>query len=106
MAGYWWPEEKDGKIVYVRHDGKSYPGANDLDLKKIQQLAERLQYFSLAYYYTHNRKYLKAFQLHLDAWFVNLEIRMYPNFEYAQVILGKKEIKGRGVGLIEAHPGH
>ena len=60
MACYWWPEEVNGKIVYVRHDGKSYAGVNDLDLKKIRKMAERLQYFSLAFF-TYKRKYLKAF---------------------------------------------
>lgn len=104
MAGYWWPEEKNGKIVYVRHDGKSYPGANDLDMKKIKQMAERLQYLSLAYFFTHRRKYIKAYKRQLDTWFLDPETYMYPNFEYAQVIPGKNEVKGRAVGLIEAHP--
>lgn len=104
MAGYWWPEEKNGKVVYMRHDGKSYPGANDLDYRKIKQMADRLQYFSLAYFFTGRANYLRAFKKQIDVWFIDSKTYMYPNFNYAQVIPGKKEIKGRGVGLIEAHP--
>ena len=104
MAGYWWPEEKNGKVVYVRHDGKSYPGANDLDFRKIKYMADRLQYFSLAYFFTGKSRYLRAMKKQLDVWFLSPKTYMYPNFNYAQVIPGKKEIKGRGVGLIEAHP--
>ena len=50
MAGYWWPEERNGKIVYVNRDGKRNPEANDLDLRKTKKLAERLQYLSLAFF--------------------------------------------------------
>lgn len=104
MAPYWWPVEKDGKIVYEGRDGQVNPASNDLDKYKIDYMALRLQYFSLAYFFTGKSKYYKAFRSQMDAWFINKKTRMYPNFEYAQIVPGQNNNRGRGVGILEGHP--
>lgn len=104
MAPYWWPVEKDGKIVYEGRDGKVNPASNDLDKYKIDYMASRMQYFSLAYFFTGKTKYFKAFRNQMDAWFINKRTYMYPNFEYAQIVPGQNENRGRGVGILEGHP--
>ena len=103
MAPYWWPEEKNGQVVYVNKDGQVNPQCEDLDRLKIQKLSEKLRYLCIAYYLSSDKRYYKAFVKQLDAWFVNKKTRMYPNFEYAQVVPGKNSNKGRAVGIIEGH---
>lgn len=104
MAPYWWPVEKDGEIVYEGRDGKVNPASNDLDKHKIDYMAERLRWLSLAYYFTGQSKYYKAFRKQMDVWFINKNTYMYPNFEYAQIVPSQNENRGRGVGILEGHP--
>lgn len=103
MAIYWWPDEKatDGK--YVRRDGYTNPEYKQYDLPKLSELGNRCRTLSSLYYTSHNKQYYKAFVKQLRTWFVNKKTRMNPNFEYAQVIPGYDNNRGRSTGLIEAY---
>lgn len=103
MAPYWWPEEIDGKTVYVNRDGYVNPQSLDLDKAKIAQLGDRMKHLSLAYYFTGDRRYFDAYREQLDVWFIDQDTYMYPDFLYAQVIPGRNGNKGRGIGIGEGH---
>lgn len=103
ISAYWWPVEKDGKTIYVVRDGRINPQSNDVDNNKIQRLSDRLKYLSYAYYLTSDKRYYRAFIKQIDTWFIKTRTRMYPNFEYAQVVPGGNN-KGTPVGIIDGHP--
>lgn len=104
MAPYWWPVEKDGKVIYENRDGLVNPQSNELDKKKISILSERLKYFSLAYYFTEDEQYYEAFIQQIDAWFINKNTYMYPNFLYSQIVPGRGDNFGRPIGILEGYP--
>lgn len=104
MAPYWWPEEKDGKIIYVRRDGQVNPESQQLDKNKIAILADRLSRFSIAFFLTEDIKYYEAFVQQLDAWFIKRRTKMYPNFMYSQIVPDQGEVTGRPIGVIEGYP--
>lgn len=100
---YWWPNDtsKDG-FPYVNKDGYANPEYKEYDYIKLKQLSKRLRYLSLAYFFTKKKKFYNYYVGQVKAWFIDDDTKMYPNFEYAQVIPGRNENKGRGAGLSEA----
>lgn len=100
---YWWPNPKGKDFPYVRKDGYKNPEAKDFDAPKLSLLRNNLKYLSLAFYFTEESVYYEKFVEQLDAWFINEDTYMYPNFEYAQVHPGYNANKGNASGLIEAY---
>jgi hypothetical protein len=100
ISRYAWPSEKDSSI-YIIKDGVSNPEFNDFDLPKLELLRDRLKTLSVAYYVTHDRRYLDAFTNHLKTWFLNKDTYMKPNMEFAQVQPGANGNKGMSYGLVE-----
>lgn len=103
MAIYWWPDEKASDGKYLRRDGYTNPEYKQYDLPKLSELENRCRTLSLLCYISHDKRYYKSFVKQLRAWFVNKKTRMNPNFEYAQVIPGYDNNRGRSTGLIEAY---
>lgn len=102
IGPYWWPDTINiGK--YVNRDGFVNPESKEYDNVKLTELIERCQTLSKAFYFTNDNKYYKAFIKQLQAWFINEDTYMYPNFEYSQVIPGKNNNKGRSTGFISAY---
>lgn len=104
MSPYYWPVEENNRVKYVCRDGQGNPEAADYNQWSLSDLATRLQAMSLAYYFTNDSKIYKAFVKQIDVWFSDTETRMYPNFDYSQVIPGNKDSKGTSAGIIEARP--
>lgn len=104
QARYYWPDptKPDGK-PYVNRDGESNPELDKLDRNRLGELGERVSALSLAYYLGGDEKYAaKATEL-IRAWFFDSKTRMNPNFEYAQMIPGHNDDKGRCYGVIDAY---
>ena len=104
MSPYYWPVSKNNSIEYVCRDGQSNPEAADFNQWSLSDLATRLQSMALAYFFTGDRIIYSAFVKQLDIWFLDSKTRMYPNFDYSQVIPGKNGDKGTSTGFIEARP--
>lgn len=104
MSPYYWPVSNNNSIEYVCRDGQGNPEAADFNQWSLSDLATRLQSMALAYYFTQDRIIYRAFVKQLDVWFVNSDTKMYPNFDYAQVIPSRNENKGTSTGIIEARP--
>ena len=102
IGTYWWPDPHQPG-VYVRKDGQTNPEGEKYDIKKLTVLARRCRNLSKAYFFTRDRKYYDTFISQLQVWFINEDTRMYPSFEYAQVIPGRNENKGRSTGMIDAY---
>ena len=102
MGPYWWPDpEHPGK--YINRDGYINPERSQYDREKLAALTKKSHNLSRAFYLTGDTAYFNTFVKQLQAWFVDKETYMYPNFEYAQVIPGENNNKGRSTGLIDAY---
>ncbi|KAI9489869.1 putative alginate lyase [Zychaea mexicana] len=102
-APYWWPEEKNGKVNYVRRDGKRNPDCKLVqDQSQLEGLAENLTYLCLGYYLLGKPEYGNHAVSLIDAFFVNDKTKMNPHVEYGQVVRGANNPtgKGRAEGII------
>ncbi|MCC8071719.1 MAG: alginate lyase family protein [Bacteroidales bacterium] len=104
QARYFWPNPatEDG-LPYVNRDGETNPEIYRLDRYPLSLTAERIKTLALAYYLSDDQRYGdKAAEL-VDAWFLNPATRMNPHLEYAQMVPGQNNGKGRCYGLIDAY---
>ena len=104
QARYYWPDpSKPDGLPYINRDGVSNPELNKLDRNRLGITASRIITLSLAYYFSGEEKYAeKATQL-IRAWFLDKDTKMNPNLEYAQMIPGRNNNKGRSFGLIDSY---
>lgn len=104
MGPYWWPDPtKPDGLPYIRKDGVRNPNATS-DCTNIGKTINDVSTLGIAYYFSGNEKYAaKAAEL-IRVWFLNPETRMNPNMNYAQMIPGHNENKGRGFGMIDVYP--
>lgn len=103
MGPYWWPDPtKPDGLPYIRKDGVRNPNATS-DCTNIGKTINDISTLGIAYYFSGNEKYAaKAAEL-IRVWFLNPETRMNPNMNYAQMIPGHNENKGRGFGMIDVY---
>lgn len=97
---YWWPNPEDPDGPYIRKDGQTNPDNFVAHRHSMIRLSQIVGMQTSAYLLTGNKKFAKATQKHLEAWFVNPDTRMTPSLLYVQAIKGK--VTGRGIGIIDA----
>lgn len=104
MGPYWWPDaDKPDGLPYIRKDGVRNPEIKKItDHQFLDNLENRCQFLSLAFYFTGEEKYAAKAQQLLSVWFLNPNTKMNPNFNYSQAIPGINN--GRGIGIIESRP--
>lgn len=104
QARYFWPDPtKPDGLPYINRDGISNPELNKLDRVRLGETAERVKILSLTYFFTGDEKYAcKAADL-LRVWFLNEDTKMNPNLEYAQMIPGHNNGKGRCYGILDTY---
>lgn len=99
---YWWPDaEHPGK--YINRDGEVNPESKQYDRDRLIEMTKRCKNLSHAFYLTGDNTYYDAFVHQLNVWFIDEDTYMLPNFEYAQVIPGQRDNKGRSTGMIDAY---
>ena len=101
LARYSWPDENNPKGPYITKDGKTNPEIKLFDRPKLEELANRLQKLSIAFYITRNHIYYDAFVKNIKTWFIDKDSYMEPNFVFAQVEKGHNNNKGQSYGLCE-----
>lgn len=104
QARYYWPDpsKPDGK-PYINRDGESNPELKTLDRIRLSDMANRVVTLSLAYYFSGEEKYAEKATEQLRTWFLDKATRMNPNLNYAQVVWGKNNDKGRSFGVIDTY---
>lgn len=102
VGPYWWPDPVEPD-KYIPKDGIVNPDSKLYDNGKLAELAKRCEFFSKAYYLTNDSNYYILFLKQIDAWFINKETFMYPNFEYSQIVPNKDRKEGRSTGFIGAY---
>lgn len=104
QARYFWadPSKPDG-LPYINRDGESNPEIYKLDRYRLGETANRIKVLSLAYYLTGDEKYAKKAVELIKVWFLDKDTRMNPNLEYAQMVPGHDNGKGRCYGVLDAY---
>lgn len=104
LSIYYWADSTDNeKGKYKAHDGMINPEYKLYDYPKLWELSEKLKYLSLAYYFSNKEKYYKVYIKIIRTWFIDPNSKMYPNFEYAQVVPGYNNNHGNAHGIIESY---
>ncbi len=104
QARYYWPDpSKPGGLPYIARDGESNPELNKLDRNRLGATANRVTTLSLAWYFSGEEKYAQKATELIRTWFFNKDTRMNPNLEYAQMIPGHNNGKGRCYGVLDSY---
>lgn len=101
ISHYAWPDVDNPNGPYVIKDGQNNPEYAEYDGEALDKLAYRLKHLCTAYYITGDKEYKRAVEKQLKVWFWDKKTRMFPNFEYAQVLPGHNNNKGQSYGLAE-----
>lgn len=103
QARYYWPDpSKPDGLPYISRDGVSNPELDKLDRNRLGSTASRITTLSLAWYLVKMKIRAKATEL-IRVWFFNKDTYMNPNLEYAQMIPGRNNNKGRCYGVIDTY---
>lgn len=104
LARYYWPDPtKPDGLPYISRDGESNPELDKFDRNRLGDTAGRVTTLALAWYFSNDEKYAQKATELLRVWFFNKDTRMNPNLEYAQVIMGRNNNKGRSFGVIDTY---
>lgn len=103
MAIYRWPnpDTKDG-LPYIVRDGEINPESRTkyTDAGVKIKLCKDIKTLGLAYYYSHDDKYVTRANDIIRCFFINPETKMNPNFNHGQLAPGYN--MGRSAGIIES----
>ncbi|MCM1150980.1 MAG: alginate lyase family protein [Alistipes sp.] len=104
QARYTWPDlSKPDGLPYISRDGETNPEINTLDRIPLGRMADRVTTLALAWYFSGDERYaLKAVEA-LRVWFLDPKSRMNPNLNYAQIVRGRYDDRGRASGLIDSY---
>ena len=104
QARYYWPDpSKPDGLPYISRDGESNPELNKLDRNRLGATAQRVTTLALAWYFSNDEKYAQKATELIRVWFFNKDTHMNPNLEYAQMIPGHHNNKGRCYGVIDTY---
>lgn len=104
LSRYFWPDpSKPNGLPYISRDGVSNPELEELDRPKLARMSSRVTILSLAWYFSGDEKYAQRAAEQLRVWFLNKDTRMNPNLNYAQIVPGLYNGKGRCYGVIDAY---
>lgn len=104
QARYYWadPTKPDG-LPYISRDGESNPELEKLDRVPLGKMANGVITLSLAWYLSGEEKYAQKATGLIRTWFLDKDTRMNPNLDYAQMIPGHHNGKGRSSGVIDTY---
>jgi len=104
QARYFWPDPASPNgLPYIQRDGESNPELEKLDRVRLGIFAERVTTLSLAWYFSGDEKYAQKATELIRIWFFDKSTRMNPNLNYAQVVPGRFDDKGRCYGVIDTY---
>jgi hypothetical protein len=97
-ATYWWPDP-DKPERYVKRDGILNPNRFKQHGDDLERLRDTVGVLAVAGYLLDDGRYLDRVAELLGAWFIDEEMRMNPNLEYAKGVPNRST--GRRFGIIE-----
>ena len=104
LARYGWPDStKNDGLPYINRDGLTNPEMKKYDRIPLGNTCSRIKTLSLAWYFSGQEKYAAKADELIRVWFLDKATAMNPNLEYAQVMRGHNNDKGRASGLIDSY---
>lgn len=102
LSPYWWPDpSKADGLPYIRRDGERNPEVYDCpERESAGTLGDAAQCLALLYHVTGEERYAGKCAELLRTWFLDPERGMNPNMAFAQLIPGRRKL--RGTGIIDA----
>ena len=91
LASYHHPVPGQPDAPYVYRDGVFNPDCDLFNRTQLFDLGRNLQVLSKAYYISGKEDYARAARRQLDAWFLDPDSFMYPNFDYSQIRLNNPD---------------
>lgn len=99
LSPYWWSDstKKDG-LPYVRRDGKRNPEVYEYaNREQGNYVGSSVDYLSILYYVTGEKRYAKACAAQMRAWFTDEKRGINPNMTYSQIVPGRTNLRGTGI---------
>lgn len=96
---YWWPDAANPGGAYIRRDGRSNPDKFDGHRDALIAFGRTVPALAALWDLTGEARFAEAAMHHLHAWFVDPKMRMNPNLNHAQAIIGVNS--GRAIGVID-----
>lgn len=96
---YWWPDAANPGGAYIRRDGLSNPDKFDGHRDALIAFGRTVPALAALWDLTGEVRFAEAAMHHLHAWFVDPKMRMNPNLDHAQAIIGVNS--GRAIGVID-----
>lgn len=104
LARYTWPDpSKPDGLPYITRDGVSNPELEKYDRVPLGRMADRVTTLALAWYFSGEARYADKAVAQLRTWFLAPESRMNPHLEYAQIVPGRYDNKGRSYGVLDSY---
>ncbi len=104
LSRYFWPDPtKPDGLPYVSRDGVSNPELELLDRNRLSEMASGVTTLSLAWFFSGDERYARKATELVRTWFLDPATRMNPNLDYAQVVPGLYDGRGRCYGVIDAY---
>lgn len=104
QARYFWPDpSQPDSLPYISRDGVSNPELEKLDRNRLGATATRVTTLALAWYFSGDERYAQKATELIRVWFFDKDTRMNHNLEYAQMIPGRNNDKGRCYGVIDSY---
>ncbi len=104
IARYSWPDpSKPDGLPYITRDGRSNPELYKYDREPLGRMANAVTTLSLAWYFSGDERYAQKAVSYLNTWFLDKRTMMNPNLNYAQVIRGQDNDRGRSYGVIDSY---
>jgi hypothetical protein len=96
---YFWPDPKNPKGPYIRHDGQRNPDRFVHNHNDLGAMATCVLTMGAAAWFLEDVRMARHAMEILSAWFLDPNTRMNPHLEHGQAIRGVND--GRGTGLID-----
>jgi hypothetical protein len=99
LSRYWWPDiSKPDGLPYIMKDGVTNPVFFEYDRIPLGHFVDAFLDTATAWYFEGNSLYADQAVGLLQTWFLDPNLRMNPNLEFAGFIPGRNQ--GRGNGII------
>lgn len=107
MDRYAWPNSDGEYTIEARRDGVTNPEIFDdsrFDRERMATVTSAIYTLSLAYFYSDDELYAEKAAELIKSWFLDIETRMNPNLDFAQIRPGKSGSGGGGSpGIIDTN---
>lgn len=102
ISVYHWPDPTGADKPYICRDGETNPEYQKCDARRLSTFRNNLKTLVQAYYVSGDKSFAEGACKALDVWFLDEKTYMEPNFNYGQVVQGRRQGRGYPGSISEA----